>query len=128
LKANIQRLISVEPQFVSFYPLYIGKESSTTAKIKNSSNVPLKLLEFTVNNGMTVGKKAPVTIPANGEFELPIKVVGPAQAGPFYGAILVKTDNQQYPLLEIRSYGEVKPAPTPSVQSSPAMLPAGGGK
>lgn len=128
LKANIQRLISVDPQFVSFYPLYIGKESSTTAKIKNNSNVPLKLLEFTVNNGMTVGKKAPITVPANGEFELPIKVVGPAQAGPFYGAILVKTDNQQYPLLEIRSYGEVKPAPTPSVQGSPAMLPAGGGK
>jgi hypothetical protein len=128
LKANIQRLLTVEPQFISFYPLYIGKESQTTAKIKNSGKDPVKLLEFTVNNGLTVGKKTPITVPANGEVEIPIKVTGPAQPGPFYGAILVKTDSKAYPLLEIRSYGEVKPAPTPSPANSPAMLPAGGGQ
>ena len=127
LKANIQRLLTIEPQFVSFYPLYIGKESSTTAKIKNNSKDPVKLLEFTVNNGLTVGKKAPITVPANGEVEIPIKVVGPNQPGPFYGAILVKTDSKAYPMLEIRSYGEVKPVPAPAPSNSPAMLPAGGG-
>lgn len=127
LKANIQRLLTVEPQFVSFYPLYIGKEAATTAKIKNNSKDPVKLLEFTVNNGLAIGKKAPITVPANGEVEIPIKVVGPAQAGPYYGAILVKTDSKAYPLLEIRSYGEVKPAPTPTPTNSPAMIPSGGG-
>ncbi|TAE28917.1 MAG: DUF1573 domain-containing protein [Candidatus Kapaibacterium sp.] len=128
LKANIQRLLSVDPQFISFYPLWIGKESTTMAKIKNNGKDPVKVLEFTVNNGLTIGKKAPFTIPANSEVEIPIKVVGPAQAGPFYGTVLAKTDSKAYPLLEIRAYGDIKPAPTPAPASSPAMLPTGGGQ
>lgn len=129
LKANIMRLMQVD-QFVSFYPLYVGKESTGMAKIKNNGASPIKLLEFTGNNGLTVAKKAPITVPANTEIEIPVKVVGPAQPGPFYGQVLIKTDHpdQQYKLLEIRAYGENKPAPGPTQQSSPAMLPTGGTK
>lgn len=129
LKANIMRLMQVD-QFVSFYPLYVGRESTGMAKIKNNGASPIKLLEFTGNNGLTVAKKAPITVPANTEIEIPVKVVGPAQPGPFYGQVLIKTDHpdQQYKLLEIRAYGENKPAPGPTQQSSPAMLPTGGTK
>ncbi|MBL7991690.1 MAG: DUF1573 domain-containing protein [Candidatus Kapabacteria bacterium] len=129
LKANIMRLMQVD-QFVSFYPMYVGKESTGMAKIKFNGASPVKLLEFTGNNGLTIAKKAPITIPANTEIELPVKVVGPAQPGPFYGQVLVKTDHpdQQYKLLEIRAYGENKPAPAATPQSSPAMLPSGGTK
>lgn len=129
LKANIVRLMQAD-QFVSFYPLYVGKEAVGVAKIKNNSASPVKLLEFTGNNGLTIAKKAPITVPANTEIELPVKLVGPAQPGPFYGQVLVKTDHAdpQYKLLEIRAYGENKPAPTPTPQSSPAMLPTGGTK
>jgi hypothetical protein len=129
LKANIIRLLQAD-QFVSFYPLYTGKESTGMAKIKNNGAAPVKLLEFTGNNGLTVGKKAPITVPANTEIEIPVKVVGPAQPGPFYGQVLIKTDHpdQQYKLLEIRAYGENKPAPVPTQQSFPVMLPTGGTK
>ncbi len=129
LKANIIRLMQVD-QFVSFYPMYVGKEATGVAKIKNNGSSPVKLLEFTGNNGLTIAKKAPITIPANTEIELPVKVVGPAQPGPFYGQVLVKTDHQdpQYKLLEIRAYGENKPAVAPTPQTSPAMLPNGGTK
>ena len=129
LKANIIRLMQVD-QFVSFYPMYVGKEATGVAKIKNNGSTPVKLLEFTGNNGLTITKKAPITVPANTEIELPVKVVGPAQPGPFYGQVLVKTDHTdpQYKLLEIRAYGENKPAPAPTQQASPAMLPTGGTK
>jgi hypothetical protein len=126
LKANIIRLVQVEPQFVSFYPLYIGKEAKSTAKVRNNGSTPLKVLEITSNNGVITDKKAPFTIPANSEIELPLRVIAPGQAGPFYGAVLLKTDNPQYQLLEIRSYGDIKPAPAASAPASPAYLPSGG--
>jgi hypothetical protein len=129
LKANIVRLLQTD-QFISLYPLYVGQETKAVAKIRNNDTRPVKLLEFTGNNGLKVAKKTPVTVPANSEIELPVTVVGPAQPGAYHSSILVKTDHPdpQYKLLEIRAYGENKPAPQPTQQSSPAMLPAAGSK
>lgn len=129
LKANILRLIQTD-QFISLFPMHIGKEVTGVAKIKNNGSTPVKLLEFTGNNGLTVAKKAPVTIPANSEIDLPVKAVGPSQPGPFYGQVLVKTDSNdpQYKLVEIRVYAENKPAPPTAQPSSPALLPSGGTK
>jgi Protein of unknown function (DUF1573) len=126
LKANIIHGVQVEPQFVSFFPLYTGKEAKSTAKVRNNGSTPLKILEITSNNGVITDKKAPFTIPANSEMELPLRVIGPAQQGPFYGALLLKTDNPQYQLLEVRSYGDTKAAPAETTPSSPAYLPSGG--
>ena len=126
LKANVVRLLQTD-QFVSLYPLYVGQETKSVAKIRNNDTKAVKLLEFTGNNGLKVARKFPVTIPANSELELPVTVVGPAQPGAYYSNILIKTDHAdpQYKLLEIRAYGENKPAPQ---QSSPAMLPNAGSK
>ncbi|MCS6809014.1 MAG: DUF1573 domain-containing protein [Bacteroidota bacterium] len=124
LKANILRLVQAD-QFVSLYPMYVGREVSGTVKVRNNSSAPVKLLEFTGNNGLTVPKKPPVTVPAHSEIDLPIKAVGPQQPGSFYGQLLIKTDSQdpQYKLLEVRIYAENKPA---SEAPSPAMLPSAG--
>ncbi len=129
LKANILRLLQTD-QFVSMFPMHIGKEVTAMAKIKNNGATPIKLLEFTGNNGLTVTKKAPITIPANTEIDLPLKAIGPPQPGPYYAQVLVKTDSNdpQYKLLEIRVYAENKPAPPTAPQSSPALLPSGGTK
>ncbi len=113
LKAEIVRAIQFSPsQYFAFNDMKIGSQSVSTVKIKNTTSQDIVLTDIEATNGLKQNLKNKTTIKANSEIEMTVKVKATAK-GYYNGVVKMKTNNPDFPLIEVPAYGNVLDSTSP---------------
>jgi LEA14-like dessication related protein len=113
LKADIVRAIQFVPtQYFAFNDLKLGKESTATVKIKNTTGQDIVLTEIEGTNGLKTNLKNKATLKANAEMDITVKLK-PQAKGYFNGMVKMKTSHADFPTLEVPAYGNVLDSTSP---------------
>ncbi len=106
LKANIERALNLSPSYLSFSDLEVGKESTVTVKVVNSSKEDVTISDFSASNGAKINLDKPVVIKAGGEVSLTASAK-PDKVGYYNTTVTMKTTHPDFPTLEVQGYGNV---------------------
>lgn len=109
LKALMVQPIVVLPRnFLMFEDLTVGFKSTSSVKLKNTTDKPITLSDFrTSPANITINLSGTIIIKPNQEIDL-IATVLPTKEGNLNASIKMKTDNKDVPALNINGYGRIK--------------------
>jgi hypothetical protein len=105
LKANVKRVISLFPKYMSFTNLAVGKEGIGKVVMLNATDKDIKILDINVEPaGLKLNINKGDIIPANGSITIEGKYTHNT-LGRFTGSIKIKTDHEQATRVAIQVYG-----------------------
>ncbi|MBM2816844.1 MAG: hypothetical protein HW421_3606 [Ignavibacteria bacterium] len=116
LKANVFRAVEVNPISLYFNEMHVGTEATAKVTIKNNTQEAVKISDFVLSpENIKINLQGVVTIEPQASKELAV-TVKPDKKDNFNCNIKFKTDNAEYPEINVGGYGMVKESPifTPS--------------
>ncbi len=111
LSADVQKAVTLSPEFFAFNQMEVGKEESSKISIKNTSNKPLIISNVTKSPAdMKLNLSGNKTLKPGESFELVAKVT-PTAPGYMNCWVKMKTNSVDDPEISISGYGSVKESP-----------------
>ena len=109
LRATVKRPILVLPKnYIVFDDMTVGFKSTSSVKLKNTSDAPIKLYDFkTTPDNLTINLSKEITLKPNQEIDL-IATFVPSKAGNLNARIQMKTNSKEIPAINIQGYGRIK--------------------
>jgi hypothetical protein len=111
LSADVQKAVTLSPEYFAFNQMEVGKEESSKISIKNSSNKPLTISNITKSPAdMKLNLNGTKTLKPGESFDLIAKVT-PTAPGYMNCWVKMKTNSVDDPEISISGYGSVKESP-----------------
>lgn len=109
LKALMVQPIVVLPRnFIMFNDLTVGFKSTSSVKLKNTTDKTIKLSDFRVTpENMIINLSGEISVKPNQEIELTATIM-PSKEGNLNASIKMKTNNKDVPAININGYGRIK--------------------
>ncbi|MCX7929802.1 MAG: DUF1573 domain-containing protein [Chlorobi bacterium] len=107
LKANIFRPITITPNACNFPEIKVGEVAKSSVTLKNNDTRPHIISMLFPTKGITIDKKAPITIAPGDTLQINAQYQG-TERGYYNGNIVVVIDDPDYVPFEIAAYGNVK--------------------
>ncbi len=112
LKANVFQPIEVSPTtYFPFNEMTVGKEATSTLKLKNNTDKPVKLSKIEITpEDVFVNLKGERTLKPGEEIDITAKTT-PKKTGYFNCTLKINTDSPDMPEVVITGFGQIKESP-----------------
>jgi len=112
LTANLIKNIEIQPTpYFTFNDLQVGKEASSTVKIKNNGKTDIVISDFkSTPDDLRVNVSGKLVVKAGGSLDITAKIT-PSKAGYLNCKLDFKTTDADTPTVTISGYGNVQQSP-----------------